>query len=85
MRELNFVRNESARHLRAGRSNTIAYVMLDVANPFFTDVAAGVEERAAEDDLSLFLCNSDNKPDRELKYLHRLSGTTRPGDPRDTH
>lgn len=46
--ELGFVRNESARQLRAGRSRTIGLVVLDVANPFFTDVARGVEAMADE-------------------------------------
>ncbi len=72
MAELRFVRNESARQLRAGRSRVLAYVMLDGSNPFFTDVAAGMEDVAGEDDLSLFLCNSANLPDREKAYLDRL-------------
>ncbi len=72
MVELGFVRNESARQLRAGRSSSIAYVMLDATNPFFTDVAQGVEDTAAPHDLSVFLCNSDNRADRELAYLTRL-------------
>ena len=46
IRELGFVRNESARQLRAGRSRTIGLVVLDVANPFFTDLARGVEDEA---------------------------------------
>src|SRR3954447_2609675 len=72
MAELGFVRNESARQLRAGGSLTLAYVMLDATNPFFTDVAQGVEEAAEEADLSLFICNSDNRAERELTYLNRL-------------
>src|SRR5580698_9729372 len=56
--ELGFVRNEAARQLRAGRSRTIGLVILDVGNPFFTDVAAGVESAAAEKGLSVILCNS---------------------------
>jgi LacI family transcriptional regulator len=72
MLELGFVRNESARQLRAGRSSTVAYVMLDAANPFFTDVAQGIEDVAEQRDLSLFLCNSDNRPAREFAYLSRL-------------
>ncbi|WP_081736293.1 LacI family DNA-binding transcriptional regulator [Amycolatopsis orientalis] len=72
MAELRFVRNESARQLRAGRSRVLAYVMLDGRNPFFTDVAAGMEEAAGADDLSLFLCNSANLPGREKAYLDRL-------------
>ncbi len=72
MRELGFVRNESARLLRAGRSNTAGYVMLDVTNPFFADVAAGMESAVEEAGVSLFLCNSDQRPERELAYLSRL-------------
>ncbi|HWM73465.1 MAG TPA: substrate-binding domain-containing protein, partial [Nocardioides sp.] len=67
-----FVRNDSARQLRAGTSHTLAYVMLDVANPFFTDVAAGIEGAAQDRDLTLFLCTSNNDPAREAAYLTQL-------------
>lgn len=72
MSELRFVRNESARQLRVGKSSTIAYIMLDVSNPFFTDVAQGMEEAAEAADLSLYSCNSGNRADREAAYLSRL-------------
>lgn len=72
MADLGFVRNESARQLRAGRSRTIAYIMLDATNPFFGDVAGGIEETAEKSDLALFSCNSDNRADREATYLQRL-------------
>jgi LacI family transcriptional regulator len=76
---LGFVRNESARQLRAGRSRTIGLIVLDVANPFFTDVARGVEDAAAAAGLAVILCNSDEKVDREHRYLdlleeHRVHG-----------
>lgn len=70
--DLGFVRNELARHLRAGHSRVLAYVMLDGRNPFFTDVAAGMEDVAAQEDLSLFLCNSTNLAVREADYLSSL-------------
>ncbi|HEY3015121.1 MAG TPA: LacI family DNA-binding transcriptional regulator [Nocardioides sp.] len=72
MRQLGFVRNEAARHLRAGRSKTIGFVVLDATNPFFSDVAKGAEEGAAGEDYVLFLCNTDNREDRERQYLMRL-------------
>ena len=72
MVDLGFVRNESARHLRTGRSRTLAYVMLDAANPFFTDVAAGIEEAAEESRFSLYMCNSGNRAEREADYLAHL-------------
>ena len=57
--ELGFVRNDAARQLRAGRSRSIGLVVLDVRNPFFTDVARGAEDRAAEDGMTILLGNSD--------------------------
>jgi LacI family transcriptional regulator len=70
---LGFVRNESARHLRAGRSRTIGLVVLDIANPFFTDVARGVEEVANAEGLAVILCNSDDRPAKEAAHLDVLA------------
>jgi LacI family transcriptional regulator len=70
--ELGFVRNEAARQLRAGRSRTIGLVVLDVGNPFFTDLAAGVETTATNQGLSVVLCNSSDDTDREAHYLSLL-------------
>ena len=72
MAELGFVRNESARQLRAGTSRTLAYVMLDAGNPFFTDVALGIEEAAEEQDLTVMLCNSANRESRERAHIELL-------------
>ena len=79
IRQLGFVRNESARQLRAGRSRTIGLLVLDVANPFFTDVARGVEDEASESGLAVILCNTDDQRAKELRYLelleeHRVQG-----------
>lgn len=70
--ELGFVRNDSARQLRAGSSRTIVYVCLDVGNPFFTDVSRGIDEIAAEQGLAVFLCNTDQDDVREQRYLEQL-------------
>jgi LacI family transcriptional regulator len=77
--DLGFVRNESARQLRAGRSRFIGLIVLDVANPFFTDVARGAEDLANEAGLAVILCNSDEQSSRERRYLdlleeHRVRG-----------
>ena len=72
IKQLGFIRNESARQLRAGRSRTIGLVVLDVANPFFTDVARGVEDEASESGLAVILCNSDDQQVKETHYLELL-------------
>jgi DNA-binding LacI/PurR family transcriptional regulator len=70
--ELGFVRNESARTLRAGRSRTVGLVVLDVANPFFTDVARGAEAVADAYGAVVTLCNSGEDAARERRYLDHL-------------
>ena len=70
--DLGFVRNEPGRQLRAGQSQTIAYVMLDAANPFFTDVAKGIEQVARVHGMAVFICNSDSDAAREHEYVALL-------------
>ncbi len=66
---LGFIRNDAARQLRAGRSTSIGLIVLDVGNPFFTDLARGVEDRASDRGFSVILANSDDSLAREAKYL----------------
>src|SRR4051812_25294521 len=67
--ELGVIRKDAARQLRNGRSLTIGLVVLDVRTPFFTDIARGAEDRAAEGGLSVLLANSDENTVRESGYL----------------
>lgn len=39
--QLGYVRSESARQLRAGRSRIMGLLVLDLGNPFFVSVARG--------------------------------------------
>jgi len=70
--ELGYVRNDSARQLRAGRSRTVAIVVLDVSNPFFTDVVAGAESVVEAGGGMLIVCNSGEDPSREHRHLDML-------------
>lgn len=70
--ELGFVPNESARQLRRGRGRVLGLVVLDVANPFFTDVARGVDEATSDAGMAIIFCNSDGDPIREAAYLDLL-------------
>ena len=70
---LNYVRNESARQLRSGQSRTIGLIVPDVANPFFTDVAAGVEDVTSAAGVLVIVCNSDSGVEKEQRYLRMLA------------
>ncbi|WP_461007087.1 LacI family DNA-binding transcriptional regulator [Streptomyces capparidis] len=66
---LGYVRSESARQLRAGRSRIMALLVLDMGNPFFVDVARGAERAAREAGLGVMVCNSGQDPSEEAEYL----------------
>jgi LacI family transcriptional regulator len=67
--ELGFVRNDAARQLRAGRSRSIGLVVLDAANPFFTELARGAEDKAAAEHFTVLVGNSNEDAGREAAYL----------------
>ncbi len=69
MAELNFVRNASARQLRAGESTVVGAIVLDLRNPFYTALARGIEDRLLADGLMLMMASSDEDPDRERRWL----------------
>ena len=71
--ELGFVRNDAARQLRSGTPRAIGLVVLDVGNPFFTDVARGVEDTASDAGHAVILCNSDESPQREARHVELLA------------
>ncbi len=72
IKDLGFVPNAFARHLRAGFSRTLGLIVPDVANPFFTEVARGVEDAASKRGYAVFLCNSDESVKKEEKYINVL-------------
>ncbi|WP_345627353.1 LacI family DNA-binding transcriptional regulator [Rugosimonospora acidiphila] len=69
---LGFVRNAGASLLRGGRARTIGLITLDVRNPFFTELAHGVEDAARDAGYLLFLCSSDEDRAKEKRYLEVL-------------
>lgn len=70
--QLGFVRNGAARALRIGESRVVGALVLDIANPFFTDVARGMEDRLSADDRLLMLGSSDSDPERASRQLRLL-------------
>ena len=66
---LGFVPNDAARRLRTGRSRSLGLIVLDVGNPFFTDLARGAQAAAEAAGGAILLGDSDHRPDREARYL----------------
>ncbi|GAA3936821.1 LacI family DNA-binding transcriptional regulator [Microbacterium soli] len=66
---LDYRPNALARNLRKRRSRVLALIISDIENPFFTAVARGVEDVAQSNGFSVFLCNADENPEKEARYL----------------
>lgn len=73
IQELDFVPNASARQLREGASRAAGVLVLDIANPFFMEMARGVEDRLVADGLTMVLSSSDADPARERRILGQFA------------
>lgn len=65
--------NGVARSLVTRRTLTIGLIVPDIANPFFPEIARGVEETAQAAGYQVFLSNTNEQPEREMQALHALA------------
>jgi LacI family transcriptional regulator len=61
-----------ARSLVTDRTGTIGLVVIDNSNPFFSEVARGVEHEAYAQGYNVFLCNTEEDIEREQAVLRSL-------------
>jgi len=71
-RRLGYRPNLIARSLRKGKTNTVALLLPDIANPWFGAIASLVEQSLHRHGYTLMLANSGEDPDREAEYLALL-------------
>jgi LacI family transcriptional regulator len=72
VRELGYTPNAVAQSLRHARTRSIGLLVPDNSNPFFAELAKGVEDEAFERGYSVLLCNSNSSHEREARYLELL-------------
>jgi LacI family transcriptional regulator len=70
--DLGYVPNVLARSLRSRRTNTLALILTDISNPFWTTVSRGVEDAASDAGFNVILCNTDESEVEQDKYLRVL-------------
>jgi LacI family transcriptional regulator len=71
LRELDYRPSRVARRLRmnSGRANLVGLIIPDIQNPFYAEIARGVEDAAYANQYALLLCNSDEDLEKERFYL----------------
>jgi LacI family transcriptional regulator len=70
--ELGYTPNRLAQGLRSKQTRTLALIVTDITNPFWTTVARGVEDAAHRDGFSVVLCNTDESQSKQNQYVDLL-------------
>lgn len=69
IRQLNYSPNEVARSLYKKKSKLIGLLLPDITNPYFPQLARGVEDRLQENEYRLIFGNSDESRQKEMDYI----------------
>ena len=69
-RELNYRTNEIARGLKTNKTNTIGFIVSNIANPFSSNLARIVEDEAAKNNLTVLFGSSDENPAKFEKLVN---------------
>lgn len=90
IKELQYVPNAAARSLVQGTTHTVAAIISDITNPFFTTLARGIEDTAQRHGYTVFLGNTDESLEKEKHYLdalisRRVDGLLISPSPGETH
>lgn len=70
--ELQYVPNQIASSLRSRQTKALALLLPTITNSFWTNIARGAEDEAEAYGYSLFLCNTDDDPNKEERYFDVL-------------
>ncbi|WP_263139611.1 LacI family DNA-binding transcriptional regulator [Pseudomonas sp. RIT-PI-AD] len=69
---LNYVPSGVARSLKARATSTIGLLVPNGINPYFAELARGIEDYCERNGYSVILCNSDDDPTKQRNYLRIL-------------
>jgi LacI family transcriptional regulator len=72
IRQLHYVPSAVARSLKARSTATIGLVVPNSTNPYFAELARGIEDGCARNGYCVFFCNSDDDPAKQRNYLRVL-------------
>lgn len=72
-RQYHYRPNALARSLVTKRAQTIGLLVPDISNAFFAMTARGVEDGAVDRDYAVILCNTDEDPEKERRYIRALN------------
>ncbi|WP_085506727.1 LacI family DNA-binding transcriptional regulator [Thalassobacillus devorans] len=72
IKELNYQPNNVARSLKLKSTATIGVIVANILHSFSTQVIRAIEDKLNENDFSTIICNADDDPAKEKKYIETL-------------
>jgi LacI family transcriptional regulator len=72
IKTLDYVPSAVARSLKAKTTATIGLLVPNSLNPYFAELARGIEDYCERNGYCVILCNSDDNPDKQRSYLRVL-------------
>jgi LacI family transcriptional regulator len=73
-RRLNYSANHSAQAVARGTSQTVALIVSDVADPYFSSIASGVMRAAEDEGLVVTMSITERRPVREAELVRAMRG-----------
>ncbi|MEJ2589716.1 MAG: LacI family DNA-binding transcriptional regulator [Deltaproteobacteria bacterium] len=73
-KDLGYRPNYVAKTLISRRSQSIGLMVSNIADPFYTELACGVEKKANERGYTLLLCNTNRSRAAEIRFIEMLRG-----------
>jgi LacI family transcriptional regulator len=70
--QLGYRPNTIARSLVTRSTQTIAFLLPDITNPFYASLVSGIQQITLERDHTMLLCTTEGDPEREEQYLNLL-------------
>ncbi|HWH81630.1 MAG TPA: LacI family DNA-binding transcriptional regulator [Burkholderiaceae bacterium] len=70
--EMGYSPSAVARALKTSETLILGVLVPNITNPFFAELTRGIEDCCRRTDYSVFLCNSDDDPQRQARYLQTL-------------
>jgi len=69
---LGYQPNYIAKSLKQKRTSMIGIILADIIHRFSTEVSRSIEDFCYENDIHAIICNADNNPEKEKKYIEML-------------
>jgi len=73
IRELNYRPSRTAQGLAKQRTQVVGFIVPNIANPYFAELADGVQSLARQNEYNVFLGSTNWEPAEELRLLYSLA------------